>query len=271
MSQVTRRALLDRVADLGRRIPTASIDSICAALESKRGAAGLGAVGPILASVHDAATRKRLGQLLSDWAAANPESPALSLAWALRGASATDENRRRSSSLQLVWTGPAPPFGVLRRTEQALLEVIRAASEDLWLVSFAGYKVPSIADALSEAAVRGVSIKLILETAEASQGKATFLALEGVGHHLAEIASVFIWPLEKRDTDEKGNHGSLHVKCALADDEVLLVSSANLTEYAMTLNMELGLLVREDDLPRKLGQHFRWLVQQKILAPVPRD
>jgi len=40
------------------------------------------------------------------------------------------------------------------------------------------------------------------------------------------------------------DHGSLHVKCAVADASVALISSANLTDYTMSLNMELGVLVK---------------------------
>ena len=58
------------------------------------------------------------------------------------------------------------------------------------------------------------------------------------------MAAVYVWPMDKRPIDGNGHHGSLHAKCAVADDAVLFVSSANLTAYALTLNMELGLLVQ---------------------------
>ena len=45
------------------------------------------------------------------------------------------------------------------------------------------------------------------------------------------------WPLERRPRDDEGRHGSLHAKCAVADRELLLISSANLTHYALSLNM----------------------------------
>ena len=41
-----------------------------------------------------------------------------------------------------------------------------------------------------------------------------------------------------------GRLGSLPAKVAVADGATLLISSANFTEYAMTLNMELGVLIR---------------------------
>jgi phosphatidylserine/phosphatidylglycerophosphate/cardiolipin synthase-like enzyme len=63
-------------------------------------------------------------------------------------------------------------------------------------------------------------------------------------------------------------HGSLHAKCAVADRRVLFVSSANLTEYALKLNMELGLLVRGGDLPGRAIGHLRRLVEEGVLVPV---
>jgi len=40
----------------------------------------------------------------------------------------------------------------------------------------------------------------------------------------------------------------------------LLVSSANLTESALTLNMELGLLVEGGEVPRRVQEHLDALV-----------
>ena len=82
------------------------------------------------------------------------------------------------------------------------------------------------------------------------------------------MAEVYVWPQEMRPTDEAGHHGSLHAKCAVADDEYLFVSSANLTGYALTLNMELGLLVRGGPAPRTITAHFARLIGHGVLQPV---
>ena len=47
-----------------------------------------------------------------------------------------------------------------------------------------------------------------------------------------------------------------------------LISSANLTEYALNLNMELGLLVRGGDLPGRVVGHLRRLMREGVLVPV---
>jgi cardiolipin synthase len=48
----------------------------------------------------------------------------------------------------------------------------------------------------------------------------------------------------------------------------LLVSSANLTEFALNMNMELGLLVRGEDLPGRVVEHFNKLIRERVLAPL---
>ncbi len=76
------------------------------------------------------------------------------------------------------------------------------------------------------------------------------------------------WPAELRPKMAKGTRASLHAKCAVADGKRLLVSSANLTEFALTLNIELGLLVEGDDAPRRVQQHLESLFQTETLRPV---
>ena len=75
-----------------------------------------------------------------------------------------------------------------------------------------------------------------------------------------------MWPLEKREKDNNGKPGILHVKCAVADGRWLFLSSANLTEYAFTINMELGLLVSGGNLPGQVEAHFDYLIQASELA-----
>lgn len=76
-----------------------------------------------------------------------------------------------NSRLDVLWTGPSRAGNTFRRTEQALLEILASANEELWLVSFVGYKLPSVRDALLVAAERGVKVHMVIESPEESQGK----------------------------------------------------------------------------------------------------
>jgi len=55
------------------------------------------------------------------------------------------------------------------------------------------------------------------------------------------------------------------VKCSVADGEWLFLSSANLTQQAFTINMELGMLSRGGTIPRRVEQQFERLIANKQL------
>jgi hypothetical protein len=63
--------------------------------------------------------------------------------------------RFERQSTELVWTGPTTPFVSARRTEQALLQVIDAAKQTLFVTSFVAYDVSAIVEALNDASTRG--------------------------------------------------------------------------------------------------------------------
>ena len=58
---------------------------------------------------------------------------------------------------------------------------------------------------------------------------------------------------------------SLHAKFAVTDSERLLVSSANLTEHAFELNIELGVLLTGGKAPEEATSHIDTLVRLGIL------
>jgi phosphatidylserine/phosphatidylglycerophosphate/cardiolipin synthase-like enzyme len=148
----------------------------------------------------------------------------------------------------------------LRRTDQVLLEVIESARQTLLIVSFAVYRIPAVAQALVQAADRGVRVWLCLEPGELSRGHVSVDGIQAMGQDVLERVSVYIWPPEARPVDPLGRSGSLHAKCAVADEDLLFVTSANLTEFAMNLNMELGVLIRGGELPGQVRLHFEKLI-----------
>jgi phosphatidylserine/phosphatidylglycerophosphate/cardiolipin synthase-like enzyme len=146
--------------------------------------------------------------------------------------------------------------------------MIREAKKELILVSFAVYKIPEIAQELIAAQARGVSLRIIAETPESSEGKIPFGVITALGTEIAQLSQVFIWPRDKRPTDKDGRYGSLHVKCAVCDNQYLFISSANLTEYALALNMEMGILVHSQNLASQVTHHIDCLISQRILIPL---
>ncbi len=206
----------------------------------------------------------RVDQFLDEWRRVAPDISPESVALALLAAADMETFYRINQQLELVWTGPDSPAVPLRRTDQALLQLINTARQRLHIVCFAVYNVEKIAAALVAAANRGVRIALYLETPSASEGKIAYDSVQSLGSAVTGQADVYIWPLAQRLVDENGRHGSLHAKFAVADGNLMLVSSANLTRYAMTLNMELGLLVSGGKLPAQMEEHLNRLVERQV-------
>ncbi|HZR92989.1 MAG TPA: DISARM system phospholipase D-like protein DrmC [Gaiellaceae bacterium] len=175
------------------------------------------------------------------------------------------ERAARRQRVSVVWTGPETPAIAMRRTDQALLELIAMACRRLIVMSFAVYKVPEVAAALVAAAGRGCQVAIVLESEAESGGKVTYEMSQALGSEVAEHATLYTWPSDQRPEVGGGKRASLHAKCAVADGERLLVSSANLTEYAFTKNIELGLLVEGGDAPQRVQAHLETLIEDCVL------
>jgi phosphatidylserine/phosphatidylglycerophosphate/cardiolipin synthase-like enzyme len=193
------------------------------------------------------------------------------IALALMTAAQAEAHRRADQTVELVWTGPESGTSPFRRTEQAILQVLDSASRRVILVSYAVYNVPRIAESLVRAAARGVRITTIVESPDRNDGQGAYSTLKALGEDVAACSTVYLWPREQRKQAENGRVGSLHVKCAVADGRVLFLSSANLTEYAFSLNMELGLLVTGRHLPGQVEAHFDRLIEERILTALSPD
>lgn len=253
--------LLDAVFRVVEMLPQNSTNNVAMVLESAV-ALSDSLRGRALSAVALPQERSVLTPLLTAWEGDAP--PPVAVAAALRSAAYTHATIKREQQIELVWTGPTVGM-VWRRTDQALLQVIQAAQRELLLVTFAAYKMPLLLGALRQAIGRGVKVCFVAESAEASGGKVSVDPANALAD-LADQMRFFIWPREKRIEDASGKYGSLHAKCALADEKLLLVSSANLTNHAMLLNMEIGLLVHGGLMPRQVKHHFDQLVSQNLLC-----
>lgn len=252
--------LIAVVGEVAERLSPGALSTLVTALRANGG-------GPALE--HAVATphyQDAVRDLREAWAQ-EPGVDAAALAFALECAGERQQAARRRR-VSIVWTGPPTVAVPVRRTDQALLELVNAAKQRLIVVSFAVYKVPAIADALVTAALRGVSVAVVLESEAESGGKVDYEMAAALGSEVAKHATIYAWPAELRPKTAKGTRASLHAKCAVADGQRLLVSSANLTEFALTLNIELGLLVEGDDAPPRVQAHLESLIESGVLTPV---
>jgi len=260
--------LLNQISTIANEVPLHLIRALAADIERLALDNWLYARNQVAQAMPQPNLQGQVGRMLDTWHRESPGLSPQSVALALLAAAQAAEQQRRAQATSLVWTGPTSQGPALRRTDQALLQVINAAQQRLLVVSFAIYKIPTVRRALVNAAERGVTINICVEAPEPSEGKMTYDTIKALGQQVAQNATVYIWPKDKRPQTDDGKYGSLHVKCAVADARWLFVSSANLTDYALTLNMELGVLIEGGPQPGQVAAHFTRLMEEKILQPV---
>lgn len=213
--------------------------------------------------------RAKLQSLLANWRDNASALPPSALALAIESAYVSRHYHPREQ-IELVWSGPEHPDIPLRRTDQALLQVIHAAQHSLKLVSFAVYTIPRITEALIAAANRGVPIQLYLETPDESDRRINYDTIGMLGSEVIRSVQLYVWPREQRPLSSTGRPGALHAKLAIADSHLMLISSANLTEYAMSLNVEAGVLIHGGNVPKLAEEQLQRLVEGRIFQRLIR-
>lgn len=260
--------LISEIYRLAAHLPQELVERVAAALQSADDSDLRRLRLHLADAVPHPAARDRVSALIDAWMAFAPQASAESVAMALLTAAYAEADRRHQQTIELVWTGPDSQIIPLRRTDQALLQLIDESHRKLTIVSFAVYRVQAVSHALVRAAQRRVEMVICLETPDAGEGKVAFDTVKALGEDVRECARLYAWPLDKRSQTPDGRHGSLHAKVAVADGRVMLISSANLTEYAMTLNMELGVLIHGGDLPAQVEAHFAKLIESNMLRQI---
>lgn len=207
-------------------------------------------------------------RLIAAWQAAEPPLPGAALALALESAAlvAGQAAARRSD---IVVSDSA----TVRLTGSVISELIHDCRESLLIVSFAAFGVTEVVHELARAARRGVRIDLVLETTAEEGG-----ALRGpVGAAAAfqairQDATFWTWPAARRPAIG-ASRAALHAKLVAANQRVALLGSANLTDKALALNLELGVIIRDPEVVRRMVRHFRSLMRpgNGVLQSLPRQ
>jgi phosphatidylserine/phosphatidylglycerophosphate/cardiolipin synthase-like enzyme len=193
--------------------------------------------------------------------------PAEAVALALETAQAAVSAERSGVGIDLVWTGPKSSAVPVAMNAEALHTLIKSAQRRLLVVSYATYHVPEVVRLLGEAVERGVEVDLVLEFQGSDESGPGWNSLKSLGGPIPAGIRVYHWPPEQRPKTPTGKMGYIHVKCAVADSEAAFISSANLTAYAMEMNMELGVVIHGGDVPARIAQHFARLIVEGVLQP----
>lgn len=196
--------------------------------------------------------------------------PGRAIALALQAASHASTAIPRAD---LVWSGPEADGLRARDTRRVYEELIAAATTSIWISTYAywdgRHAFRSLAQRMTAASDLRVSILLNIGRRYGDQTSADALV-----HRFAERFWTQDWPGDQRPAvfyDPRalqldGAEGVLHAKAIVVDEQVALVTSANLTEAAFDRNIEVGILSRDAQLAASLARHFRVLIDRGMLA-----
>lgn len=196
--------------------------------------------------------------------------PAIALALDVAGRVAARLDRP-----QLVWSGPEVPGLHARDTRRVYEELVAAAQRSIWLSSYVVWEGEQAFKTLAERldSVPTLQVTLLLNIGR-KRGNTT--APGELVRRFTERFWSSEWPGKRRPSVfydprsvDLGGGGVLHAKAVVVDDATAFVTSANLTEAAFDRNIEAGVLSRDPALAASLARHFRVLIDQKLLQPLP--
>lgn len=248
-------ALLSAATDLAALLPASRIEAIADRL---RGATVSESPENLYQLANAPNTHVALDRMIVAWKQADVSGEVL--AGVLMGASFAHKRAQSECSVELVWTGPTTPIVATRRTEQVLLDLIDQARNDLFLVSFVTYNVPSVVDALNAAAARNVDVRILLETSIGHGGSLAVDPIEAVRRNVP-AARLYAWT----DRSSEFTEGRVHAKAAVADGSIAFLTSANLTGHALEKNMEAGVVITGGDVPSGLREHLHALIKTRVI------
>lgn len=259
-----------RLAELALALTDASgLENVCRALEA-------GQLSPVSTAAARAAVvggnvtvESHLRSLQETWKAVGDDLSPQALALMLRtSAASVTIFRRQVPSTQVAWTGPKVEGSFLRATREVVRELLRHARVELLVV---GYWIAARDDGegiieevialLANAVMRGVAVRVVFDARVRPDGKDNWGILVSAWPSSTILPKILTWRLPADD-----QHLKLHAKVLVADRRDALVTSANLTSYAMDRNMEMG--VRIIGHPAgDIAKHFDLLEAAGVLEP----
>ena len=187
-----------------------------------------------------------------------------------------DAAHAAQASCELVWSGPEHGLSSSRSTAVVLDEIFRQASRSVLVSSFViqqGDRVfATLASRMEQIPELAVRLFLHVGRGPNDTRDESELLREGRDRLIEQ------WPGARKPivyydprslSTDPDVRAAWHAKCAIADDEVALVTSANFTEWAQVRNVEAGVLVRNRHFARQLREQFEALISSRQARRMP--
>lgn len=181
--------------------------------------------------------------------------------------------------IDLVTTGPEAPGLTNRDTSVVVRELFFHAQESVLVAGYAVYQGQRVFQALAERmdALPALKVRLVLDI---QRGPGDSSLAKEIARRFSERFQNQQWPKNGRVPEVFFDPRSLeldplkkacmHAKCIVIDRKAVFVSSANFTEAAQERNLEVGMLIRSENLAERVQGHFDALISENLLVPLPR-
>ena len=151
-----------------------------------------------------------------------------------------------------VWSGPEVAGLHARDTKRVYDELLGSAEQSLWVSTFAYFDGPKVFKVLAERmdSLPELKVTLLLNI---QRGKGDTTSAEALVYKFADRFWTKDWPGQRRPQvyyEPKSllldsPSSVLHAKAVVSDEQVVFITSANLTEKAQNTNIETGILLRD--------------------------
>jgi phosphatidylserine/phosphatidylglycerophosphate/cardiolipin synthase-like enzyme len=182
----------------------------------------------------------------------------------------------RNRKPDLVWSGPEAPGLHARDTRRVYEELMGSAEQSVWASTYVFFDGPRAFEALARRMKTKLGLRVtLLLNIQRKKGDTT--ASEHLVRGFADHFWKTDWPgsirpnvfYDPRALDIESPSGVLHAKAVVVDDEVVFITSANLTDAALDRNIELGILLHDRTLALSVAGYFRSLIDHGLLKPLP--
>ena len=265
---VIRTEVSNSFAEIARIIAdTSGLEGVCSALDSGRLLRESTAAARAAVAGGNVELERQLRMLQDAWNRAGPDLSGVALAFVLRTSVASVAAfRKRMPAPQVVWTGPKVEGSFLRATREIVRELLRTAQSELLVVGYwiaardeGDGIIEEVIAGLAEAVTRNVVVTVVVDERIRADGRDNRRVLVSAWPSGVALPKILTWRLPPND-----QHLKLHAKVLVADRQDALVTSANLTSYAMDRNMEMG--VRIAGYPAtNIARHFDLLESHGVL------
>ena len=185
-------------------------------------------------------------------------------------------NKTIDELVSLVITGPEAPGTTIRDTSVVVGELFRTATTSVMVVGYSVYQgrqiFAELGKRLDEVPELQASMYLNLPPERDTDDESIVTRRFGadfVKNHWPEgcrLPDIYFDP--RSIAADRSKRASLHAKCVVVDERDVFISSANFTERAQNMNIEVGVRFASPTLARQLETHFKSLANIGALKPL---